>query len=137
MVKLASQRKLKWCLVHFKAGELTSNWTAKYRGVSQRRFQQIYKEYQTTGKIPSIGLNVGRPKKEVPQQWKSLIKEQYEKTHCGALYLEKKLITKHGVHISHNIIHQVLLELVTLITKYQSRGEENLGYTMSELIRCL
>ncbi|MDR2204478.1 MAG: hypothetical protein LBE76_09370 [Nitrososphaerota archaeon] len=41
-------------------------------------------------KMPDIGKNVGRPKKEISDNWKTIIKQQYEKTWCGAVYLEKK-----------------------------------------------
>ena len=111
MVKIADRRKLKWCLVHYKAGETTSKWAATHLRISQRRFQQLFKEYQATGKIPNIGLRVGRPKKQIPADWRRIIKQQYERTWCNALYLEKKIIALHSIHIPHNIIHQVLLEL--------------------------
>jgi putative transposase len=61
--------------------------------------------------MPTIGLKTGRPKQEIPAEWKNLIKQQYEKTHCNAVYLEKKIKFEHHIHISHRIIHQVLLEL--------------------------
>jgi putative transposase len=67
-MKLVNQRKLKWCLVHYSKGETSSKWAAKHLGVSQRRFQQVYKQYQLTGIIPNIGLKVGRPKQENSQE---------------------------------------------------------------------
>jgi hypothetical protein len=111
MVKLSNKRKLKWCLFHYEKGDTTSKWAANHLGISQRRFQQICKQYQETKEIPANWKGVGRPKKEIPANWKTTIKQQYEKTWCGAVYLEKKLIIKHNLHISHNMIHRVLLEL--------------------------
>jgi transposase InsO family protein len=111
MAKLASRRQLRWCLQNYNTGKITSKDAAKYLGISQRRFQQVYKQYQLTGKIPEIGLRVGRPKKELPQEWRTIIKRQYEKTHCNALYLEKKIKQQHQIRISHRIIHKVLREL--------------------------
>ena len=64
MVKVANKRKLKWCLLHYEVGDTTSKWAANHLSISQRRFQQIYKEYQTTKEMPSIGKDVGRPKKK-------------------------------------------------------------------------
>ena len=111
MGKVTSKRKLKWCLLHYESGDTTSKWAANHIGISQRRFQQIYKQYISTKQIPNIGENVGRPKKEIPTEMKNIIKQQYEKTWCGAVYLEKKLFATYGLHISHNTIHRVLLEL--------------------------
>jgi len=62
MVKLSNKSKLKWCLLHYEKGDTTSKWAANHLGISQR-FQQIYKQYQTTKEIPNIGKDVGRPKK--------------------------------------------------------------------------
>jgi hypothetical protein len=90
MVKLSNKRKLKWCLLHYELGDTTSKWVASHLGISQRRFQQIYRQYQTTKKISDIGKNVGRSKKEISDNWKTIIKQQYGKTWCGAVYLEKK-----------------------------------------------
>ena len=111
MVKVEDRRKLKWCLVHYESGEVSSKWAAKYLDITPRRFQQLYKEFKETGGIPDVGLDIGRPKKEIPEDCKQIIKRQYEKTHCGAVYLEKTINTRQGIHIPHNVIHKVLLEL--------------------------
>jgi putative transposase len=111
MTKIANRRQLKWCLHNYSIKKTTSKHAAQYLDISQRRFQQIYKQYQQTGKIPNIEQNVGRPKKEIPQQWKTIIKTQYEKTHCNALYLAKKINHEHKIRIPRHIIHEVLLEL--------------------------
>jgi len=74
---------------------------------------------------------MGRPKKEIPSQHITTIKQQYEKTWCGAVYLEKKLINTHNLHISHNMIHRVLLKLGYAKHETSSKNVENLGYVMS------
>jgi len=66
---------------------------------------------QTNRQNTTIGLKVGRPKQEIPTEWKNIIKQQYEKTYCNAIYLGKKISIQHHIHIPYNIIHQVLLEL--------------------------
>lgn len=111
MVKVEDRRKLKWCLVHYELGEISSRWAANHLQISQRRFQQLYKEFKETGKVPDIGLDVGRPKKEISEDCKQIVKQQYEKIHCGAVYLEKTINERQGLHIPHNMIHKVLLEL--------------------------
>ena len=112
MAKLVNRRQLSWCLRYYSLGEVTSKCAAKYLGISQRRFQQVYKQYKQTGKTPMIKQRAGgRPKKEISQEWKNLIKQQYEQTRCNALYLEKKINHKRHIHISHCMIHEVLLGL--------------------------
>jgi putative transposase len=111
MVKVENKRKLKWCLVHYDLSEVNCRWASKHLEITARRFQQLYKEYKTTGKIPDIGFDVGRPKKKLPDEWKKIIKLEYEKTCSNAVYLEKTINARHGIHIPHNVIHQVLLEL--------------------------
>jgi putative transposase len=59
---------VEWCLLHYHTGETTSKWAANHLGISQRRFQQVYKQYQQTGKIPNIGQKVGRPKHEISKK---------------------------------------------------------------------
>jgi len=131
MVKVANKRKLKWCLLHYEVGNTTSKGRKPSR-ISQRRFQQIYKEYKTTKEIPSIEKDVSKPKKEIPDKYKTIIKQQYEKTLCGAVYLEKKLNITNDLHISHNVIHRVLLELVTLNMRSLNKNVENLGYATNK-----
>jgi transposase len=111
MVKVENRRKLKWCLIHYESGEISSKWVAKHLEITPRRFQQLYKKFKENGKVPDVGLGVGRPKKEISDDYKQIIRQQYEKTHCGAIYLEKTLNTRQGIHIPHNAIHKVLLEL--------------------------
>jgi putative transposase len=79
MVKVKDRRKLKWCLVHYESSEISSKWAANYLQITPRRFQQLYKEFKDAGKAPEIGLNVGRPKKEISKDCKQIIKQQYEK----------------------------------------------------------
>ena len=112
MVKLTNRKKLKLYLTQYELGEMTSTkWVAEQLGVSQRRFQQVYKQYCQTGQIPHIGQKMGRPKKEIKPEWKNLIKQEYEKTHCNAVYLRKTISAKHNITIPYNVVHRVLLEL--------------------------
>jgi putative transposase len=99
MVKVENRRKLKWCLVHYELGEIRCKWVVKHLGVTPRRFLQLCAEYKSTGKIPDIGLNVGRPTKEVPEEWKQIIKREYEKCCSNAVYLEKTINARHKIRI--------------------------------------
>ncbi len=111
MVKIENRRKLKWCLVHYELGDISCKWAAKHLEVTPRRFLQLCAEYKSTGKVPDVGVDVGRPKKEIPDEYKQIIKQAYEENPVNAVYLEKTIKRQRGIHIPHNVIHKVLLEL--------------------------
>jgi hypothetical protein len=61
--------------------------------------------------MPDVGINNGRPKKQVSQECRSIIKQGYEKDRLNAVYLEKTLYTRRRISIPHSTIQEVLLEL--------------------------
>ncbi len=99
MVKIKNKRKLKVYLKDYDSGIISQELAAKCLGITPRRFRYIHKKY---GNIPAIGINLGRPKKEIPEEWKEIIKEEYEKFRQNAVYSGKR--------IPHNTIHKVMLE---------------------------
>jgi hypothetical protein len=78
LVKIKNKRKLKIYLKGYDSGSISQELAAKYLGVTPRRFRQIHKIYRSTGLIPAIGVNLGRPKKEVPEELKEIIKHEFE-----------------------------------------------------------
>ncbi len=110
MVKVKNLKKLRWCLHKYYTGEITQKWAAKYLGITPRRFRQVLKEYKKTGTIPKICLNLGRPRREISDEWKDLVKLEYGKYKLNALYLEKVIYAKHKIRISHNTIHKIRLK---------------------------
>ncbi len=67
MVKLTDCKKLKYYLTHYETGEITNTkWIADQLGISQRRFQQIYKKYCQTKKTPNIDPKNGKTTKTNP-----------------------------------------------------------------------
>ena len=85
MVKINNKRKLKVYLKDYDSGSISQELAAKYLGITPRWFRQIHKIYRSTGSIPAIGVNLGRPKKEVPEEWNEIIKQEYEKFRQNAL----------------------------------------------------
>ncbi|HEC87622.1 MAG TPA: transposase [Thermoplasmatales archaeon] len=63
------------------------------------------------GEIPVIGENIGRPKKEVTEEERRIVLEAKEKYKLGARRLEPIIERDYGIHIPHNRIHRILLEL--------------------------
>jgi hypothetical protein len=110
MVKLKDKRKLLWCLKQFHEGKISQKWLSSYLGVSSRRFRQLYTTYKQTLQTPNVGLNVGRPQKTIPEQWKQTVKETYNKYHLNALTLEKVMQHERKIRIPHNTIHRIMIE---------------------------
>ncbi|HEQ78424.1 MAG TPA: hypothetical protein ENI78_02230 [Euryarchaeota archaeon] len=110
MVKVKNLKKLKWCLHNYCTGKITQKRAAKYLGITPRRFRQLLKEYKKTGTIPKIGLNLGRPRREISDEWKDLVKLEYGKYKLNALYLEKVIYAKHKIRIPDNTIHKIMLK---------------------------
>ena len=90
-------------------------WTTyqarKIAGISIRRVNQVYQEYLETEKIPEVGKQVGRPKRELKAEEIYRVKEAYIKYRVSASTLEKLIERDHGIHISHRHIHTILLDL--------------------------
>jgi putative transposase len=83
---------------------------AKKVGVSVRRVNQLWKQYQDRGKLPVIGENVGRPKNSgLTEEQKALILSTRTMYKKGARRLEKIMDHLYGIHIPHNAIHHFLI----------------------------
>jgi hypothetical protein len=78
-------------LINYTSGKITQKWAATYLA---RRFRQLRTEYKTTDNVPVIGVNIGRPKREVSDEWKYLIKQEYETYRLNALYMGKNNLCK-------------------------------------------
>jgi len=109
VVKIKNKKKLKWCLVNYDSGKITQKWAASYRCITPRRFRQLHTEYKTTGLVPVIGINLRKPKKEIPEEWIDIIKQEYDRFRLNALYMEKQymypiiaVITDHGLQFYAN-----------------------------------
>jgi len=90
-------------------------WTTyqarKIAGISIRRVNQVWGEYQQTGKIPEIGKNNGRPTKPIENWETKTVKGAYAKYRVSASTLERCIERDYGKHIGHNRIHKIMLHL--------------------------
>ena len=89
----------------------TSYQARKIAGISVRRVNQVWREYLETDEVPVIGKRVGRPRKLVTDEERELVRKTYEIYRVSASTLEPIIDRDHGVHIPHNTIHRILLEL--------------------------
>jgi transposase InsO family protein len=111
MVKIKKKGALKWCLEKHAAGKVTVKWAANNLKITPRRFKQLYAKYKTTNTTPTIGQNLGRPKKQIRQETIDTIKQAYEKDRLSAQYLQKIIYARQKITISRRTIHEVLLNL--------------------------
>ncbi len=89
-----------------------TTWQArKIAGVSIRRVNQVWNEYLSTGQLPTIGPDNGRPLQPVTDQERSLVRCAYAQYRVSASTLERLIERDHGMHIGHNRIHKILVEL--------------------------
>lgn len=90
-------------------------WTTyqarKIAGVTVRRVNQVWKTYLETGEPPEIGKKTGRPKRQITDEEKTVVEKTYMKYRVSASTLEKLIDRDYGVHIPHNRIHTIMLEL--------------------------
>ncbi|MGZ8538903.1 MAG: DDE-type integrase/transposase/recombinase [Flavisolibacter sp.] len=110
MVKINNKRKLKYYLKDYDSGKSSQKSAAKALGITPRRFRQIHAIYKSTGEIPAIGVGLGRPRQDIPEKWKEIIKQEYEMFRLNALYQEKTIYARCKIRIPHNTIHKVMLE---------------------------
>jgi transposase InsO family protein len=112
MVKVKKSGELKWCLEKHATGKVTVKWAANHLKITPRRFKQLYAKYKTTNNtLPTIGQNLGRPKKQITKETIETIKQTYEKYHLNSKYLQKIIYKRQKITISHRTIHEVLLNL--------------------------
>ena len=90
-------------------------WTTyqarKIARISIRRVNQVWKEYNETGKIPEIGKNNGRPPRTIEVWELQMVKQAYDKYRVSASTLMRLIERDYGKHINHNRIHKILLDL--------------------------
>jgi putative transposase len=82
----------------------------KIAGISKQRVYQVWNVYQQLGELPSIG-SAGRPASPILDEEKSLVRQSYERYRVSASTLERLIDRDYGVHLGHNRIHRILVEL--------------------------
>src|SRR3990172_8196133 len=107
MVKL-TEKNIKWIIRHteIQKDETTESISMMYK-ISERRVQQIRKEYKDTGEIPRL-IKSRRPKTELSDRDEEIIRKAWESTRVGARLLFYDLKSE-GYKIPHNKINKYLL----------------------------
>jgi len=90
-------------------------WTTyqarKIAGISIRRVNQVWKEYNETSKIPEIGKRVGRPARPIEEWEIKMVKNAYERYRVSASTLVKCIKRDYDNQINHNRIHKIMIDL--------------------------
>jgi len=109
MVKL-TDKKIKWAVEQvINKGESTEMVAAIY-GASMRRIQQLVKYYRETGEYPMLDKK-RRPKTHLTDDERQIIEDAYKASFLGARLLRYHIQKHYKRNISHNKIHQHLLEV--------------------------
>ena len=90
---------------------MTTYQARKIAGISIRRVNQIWTQYNATGQIPLIGKKNGRPSKVIEDWEMDMVKQTYQKYRVSADTLERIIHRDFETHIGHNRIHKILLIL--------------------------
>jgi putative transposase len=96
-------------LLRKKNNGLSSYKTRKAFGISERRVNQLWREYCLNGVVPRL-KRPGRPSKPLEAWEVSLVKEAYKKYGASASILEKLIMRDYNQHIPHNRVHKILLQ---------------------------
>jgi putative transposase len=87
----------------------TTYQARKVAHVSVRRVNQVWQEYVRSGEVPVIGKKNGRPKRRPTREEISLVRKAYQTYRCSASTLERCIERDSGIHLSHRLIHTILL----------------------------
>jgi putative transposase len=89
-----------------------TSWQArKIAGVSTRRVNQVWQEYLRTGGLPPARVCNGRPARLIADHERTLVRMAYEQYRVSASTLERLIERDYGIHIGHNRVHKILIEL--------------------------
>jgi transposase InsO family protein len=83
----------------------------KIAGITKQRVYQVWNAYQQTGEAPEIGKRVGRPARPILEWERKLVLQAYTRYRVSADLLERLIERDSSVHIPHNHIHKILVEL--------------------------
>lgn len=89
---------------------LPSRVIARQLGFTKRRINQVWKYYKDTGKHLEIKKSGKERYRFLTQQETDLILRLKEQQGCGSRLIGKILRRKYNKHMSHKLIHMVLLE---------------------------
>lgn len=89
----------------------TAYQARKIAGISVRRVYQIWNEYLENETLPEIGRAMGRPTRPITPHEEKIVSQAYNTYRVSASTLEKIIKRDYEMHIPHNHIHKIMLNL--------------------------
>ena len=105
-----TQEKVRKIVLSVVKHKLKTSYVAELYGISQRRVQQLVKEYRETGEFPIIHKVGRKPYSNYPLDIREQVKRAKKKLHGGTVLVAKYLRKKRGIKIGNNAVHMILLE---------------------------
>jgi putative transposase len=78
--------------------------------ISQRRVQQLAKEYRETGEIPQLETPGRRPYADYPDDLENRVLDLHQRLGAGAVVIAHVLWVRDGLSIANNRVHEILQE---------------------------
>ena len=107
MVKL-NDRQIAWIVKNVSSGKVKTKSAAQIYGVSQRRIQQLAKEYSDRGEIPRLRRN-RRPRTYLTEEQKRWVDEVWDEVRLGSKLLYYEL-RRRGLNVPKNKLIAYLRE---------------------------
>ena len=89
---------------------MSSKYIAKQFGVTKRRIEQIWKEYNDTGEIPKPKKVGRKPYQEIPENMDQRVLDAHERYKIGAAMIAKYFRDKFNIRLGHAYYHSILLD---------------------------
>lgn len=83
----------------------------KIAGITKQRVYQVWNAYWRTGEPPTLGKHVGRPPRPILDEERELVQKAYTRYRVSADLLERLIERDSHIHLPHNHIHRILVEL--------------------------
>jgi len=106
-MKKMEERKQKWIVRRYLAG-MPATQIAAHQQISTSTAYRVIRHYKNFGKTKDI-KSVGRPKTEINERCKKIIRREWQKYQCGSVKLHNVLSNK-GFGVSQRKIQQVMDE---------------------------
>ena len=107
---------------------LSSYRVRKGVGVSERRVNQLWRDYSLTGLVPVL-RRPGRPSLPVTEKEVDMVRKAHAIYGMSAILLERLIEQDSNIHIPHNRIHKILVEQGLAVQKeFMPRKKEWIRY---------
>ncbi len=112
-------------------GKKTKHIAKKFE-ISERRVQQIYKEYKETGEIPKIKRRGRKPIPITKEEVDLVLNAISEYKGTSPVHLEKYIERRHNISIPHNRIYIILKDLGLIEPRKRKRKKKPKRFSASK-----